>query len=235
MDNELKKSLEWYLCRVNEICQNLINGLSLNNKEELLIYKGRHRIFEHDINGMRYVYHGRGCCAFNEKIWIDWDFGYRSNWCGIDPFKVANTLERNKMKSVNDYDGNRIKAECEKAVSDGTMFLKYERYYFNIPISDTFVPCFPKDFDTLIIEHFGSSWSVPRNKVIDRFIRKSIWVSNQIEQRANIYTLRFMLEGNEVYSIPYEDTCYQESAVRIMSDDIIQNAKRNELRENGMS
>ncbi len=232
MDDELKRILEWYICKVNEVCINLINGLHLNNKEELLRYRSTKNIYEHNINGMRYAYHGRGCCAFNEQFWIDWDFGYRSSWCGIDPFKVAETLSRNKMKYVHDYDGYRIKDECEKAVSDGTMFFKYDRYYFSILKHDTFVPCFPKDYDTLVIEHFGSSWSVPRNKVIDRFIRKSIWVSNQIEQCTNIYTLKFMIEGKEIYSIPYEDTCYQDSAVKIMSEDIIQNAKRNALRKN---
>ena len=231
MNEELTGILEWYISKVNEVCHNLIHGLNLNNKEELARHRSMHLEYEYHINGMNYAYHGRGCCAFSEEFWIDWDFGYRSSWCGIDPAKVAYTLKRNNMKYENDYNEYRIKEECEKAVADGMMFIIYERYYFDRSINNTFVPHFPNDYDTLIIEHFGTSWTLPRNKVIDRFIRKSIWVSNQIEQCTNIYNLRFFLEGKEVYSIPYEDTCYQESAVRIMSDDIIQNAKKNALKE----
>ncbi len=48
----------------------------------------------------------------------------------------------------------------------------------------------------------------------------------------NIYRLCFLLNHKEVYSIPYEDTCYPENAVKIMSDIILKmvNAK-NELHD----
>lgn len=64
-----------------------------------------------------------------------------------------------------------------------------------------------------------------RNKVIDRFIRKSRRVYNSIEKSLNKYTLRFILEGKEIYSIPYDDIGYPENAVRIMNDILINLSK----------
>lgn len=35
--------------------------------------------------------------------------------------------------------------------------------------------------------------------------------------------LKFLLDKKEVYTIPYNDSCYPENAVKIMSDEIISN------------
>lgn len=35
--------------------------------------------------------------------------------------------------------------------------------------------------------------------------------------------LRFLLQGKELYQIPYSDTAYPESAVKIMSDVVLRN------------
>lgn len=103
------------------------------------------------------------------------------------------------------YDKNLIKNICEKAIDDGIMFKQYEQYYFSISKSETFEPNFPKEFDTLVVEHHGLKWSIPRNKIIDRFIRKSKRVYNQIDKNQDKYLLLFMFEGREIYSIPFDD------------------------------
>ena len=73
------------------------------------------------------------------------------------------------------------------------------------------------------MEHLGSSCTIPRNKIIDRFIRKSRRVYNQIDKNKNRYILKFILEGKEIYSISYDDIGYPEKAIEIMSDDILHN------------
>lgn len=75
----------------------------------------------------------------------------------------------------------------------------------------------------LVIEHSDFRWSVPRNKLIDKFIRKSRKIYNQIEKNEDKYLLRFFLEGKEVCVLPYDDIGYPDSAVKIMNDDILQN------------
>ena len=67
------------------------------------------------------------------------------------------------------------------------------------------------------------TWSIPRNKIIDKFIRKSRWVHKQIDKNKDTYILRFMLKGKEIYSISYDDIGYPEEAVKIMSDEILYN------------
>ncbi len=82
------------------------------------------------------------------------------------------------------------------------------------------------DWDFGFVDYFDSSWSLPRNRNIDRFIRKSTWVYNQIDKSEYKYMLRFLLRGKEIYAIAYNDICYPENAVKIMSDEIIKKLHR---------
>lgn len=114
-----------------------------------------------------------------------------------------------------------MKAECEQAVSLGEMYQKHNLYYFTIPVSETFEPQFPKEFDTLIVEHFEDRWVIPRNRMVERFLRKSRRVYREIGSSLNKYTLRFMLDGKETGTFLYDDICYPERAVTIMREILI--------------
>lgn len=221
--------LKDYLKSVDNICADLIQkineteNLKLRNKYDFLAYRADCKKMEFEANGVHYRFHGKGCTAFNEDIFIDWDFGYRSRWCGIDPWKVSITLKKNKEKFVGTYDGNSIKSFCDLSVKNNIMYKEAEQYYFKIPESETFIPDFPLEYDTLIIEHFNLRWVIPRNKLIDRFIRKSSRVYKDIYNNDDRYILRFFLKGKEIYNIPYDDIGYPENAIKIMSDEIICN------------
>ena len=65
---------------------------------------------------------------------------------------------------------------------------KHNLYYFTIPVSETFEPQFPKEFDTLIVEHFEDRWVIPRNRMVERFLRKSRRVYREIGSSLNKYT-----------------------------------------------
>lgn len=232
MEEKFKNIVEEYLNEVNNVCGKLINGLNslenvcLRSKMDFLEYRAKTHKMEYEIDGISFRFHGKGCTAFNKEVFIDWDFGYRSRWCGIDPWKVATTLERNGYDNREYYNGDLIRSLCEQAVLEGVMFKQRDQYYFTIPADETFEPDFPEEFDTLIIEHFDTKWSIQRNKIVDRFIRKSKKVYNQIGKCDDKYILKFLLEGKEVYTIPYDDTGYPESAVKIMSDEIIRNLNK---------
>lgn len=135
------------------------------------------------------------------------------------------TLMKNKSKYVEYYDGKLLKEACEQALTEGEMLEKNGLYHYPIPIKETFSSVFPKDYDTLVIEHFDDKWTISRNKVIDRFLRKS----NRVYNSENIHILRFPPDNKEVYSIPYDDICYPENAIKIMTDDIIWNLKKTSL------
>ena len=225
MNENFKVVAKEYIEKVNTVCSNLLNGLNLKSKEELWEYRETHHEMEFVINGIKYIFHGRGCRAFNDEFFLDWDFGYGSRWCGIEPWLLARTLEKNKSRFVEYYDGNKVKEECEQAVLNKEMYKKYDLYYFVTPISETFELDFPKEFDTLIIEHFNLQWKIKRNKMVDRFLRKSKRVSQHIEKSPNKYILRFILDGKEVYTIPFDDIGYPEKAVKIMFELLRNNNK----------
>lgn len=229
MNHELKLIIDEYLENVAKLCTVMLKELGLKTKRELLLYLRENKIWELSIQGINYQFHGRGCYARYDGKYINWDFGYRSRWCGIDPWFIAITLQENGSKYSEYFDGKMIQEECEKAVQNNEMFLIYGQYYFVIPMNETFKPDFPDEFDSLIIEYFGSQWEVKRNKVINRFIRKSTWVYKGIENIKDKYILRFMSNGKEIYSIPYCDIGYPENAIKIMSDDIINNLMRAEI------
>ena len=233
MEEELQIILKEYIKDVEDVCHILVKSinssenLNLKNKYDFFAYRSCCKKMEFEAEGIRYRLHGKGCTAFNVKKFIDWDFGYRSRWCGIDPWKVSNTLKRNNDPHIEYYDGDLLQAICEESVKEGIMFKKYDQYYFETPVKETYKPEFPAEFDTLIIEYFNSHWSIPRNKIVERFIRKSTWIYNQINKEEDKYILKFLLKGKEVYVIPYNDICYPENAIRIMTDDIIWNLKKN--------
>lgn len=228
MNDELSIILEDYIKTVSSLCDNLLLELGFKCKRELIIYLyySGHRIDELDCNGVHYFFHGRGCLAEHGNIRINWDFGYRGRWCGINPWFVAEFLKWNGNELCEYYDGNKIKEECVVALESGEMFEKYGQYYLIIPKNQTFKPDFPGEFDSLIIEHFDSRWRIPRNKVINRFIRKATWVFNEVDKNPDKYNLRFMSGDEEIYQIFYDDIGYPENAIKIMSDDIIRNLEK---------
>lgn len=235
MNSILKTIIDEYIVNVNNVCHKLLEGLNaqeklnLKTKSDFFEYRSTVRKMEFDINGIEYKFHGRGCSAFSKELYLDWDFGYRSRWCGIDPWMLGMTLKKNNNPHIEYYEGRLLKVACEQAVEEGIMFEKNGLYYFSIPRNETFCPDFPKEYDTLVIEYVHDIWTIPRNKVIDRFLRKSNIIHKEIYNSDNVYTLRFFLENKEIYKIPYDDICYPENAIRIMSDDILWNLKKKSL------
>jgi len=224
MDKELKIVTKNYIENVNRVCINLLDSYNLKNKFDFFEYRRIHSLVEFKANGIKYRLHGKGCLAFNDEMYIDWDFGYRSRWCGVDPWLLATTLERNKDVHIKYYNGSLIKEAYEQAVIDGEMFKKNHQYYLSILMNDTFIPNFPKEYDTLVIKHFDKQWVLSRNKTIDRFIKKSTRVYNEIVNSPNPYILVFFLNNKEIYNILYDDIGYPQKAIEIMDSILIEEA-----------
>lgn len=70
------------------------------------------------------------------------------------------------------------------------MYKKNGQYYFKFLDNKVFDPDFPKEFDTLLIEHADKKWYIPRNKLIDKFIRKSKKVYNKVGEGKNPFILK---------------------------------------------
>lgn len=229
MDERLKIILKEYIdevTRVSNILLRSINNsenLCLKNKYDFFEYRSKCNKMEFVAGGFKYRFHGKGCTVYNDERFLEWEFGYRSRWCGIEPWKVSMTLKGNSSPYIEYYDPKIIHTACEKCVEQGAMFKKYDQYYFEMTADETLKPEFPRVYDTLVVEYSNSSWSIPRNKLIDRFVRKSTRVYNQINWQEDKYLLKFLLAGNRIFEIPYNDTCYPENAVKIMSDEIIKN------------
>jgi hypothetical protein len=232
VEEKARKILEEYIQNVEEVCRKLLDNLnrtqnlSLKTKWDFFDYRAQAQQVQFEANGISYRLHGKGCTAFNEKLFLDWDYGYRSRWCGINPWKVAMTLKKSNCNDFENYDGNKIQNICEQAVAAQLMFKQYNQYYFTIPEDEMFKPSFPKEFDTLVIEYGEQSWSIPRNKVIDRFLRKCTKISMNINKNENKYILKFIFNEEEVYSVPYDDIGYPENAIKIMSDEVLKNPNK---------
>ena len=213
MDEKLEIYMKSYIKNIENICLYVIKELNVNNKIGLLEYKRSHKQWEYQVGKARLYFHGIGCIAKNDDFFYDWDFGYGSRWCGINPFLLERTMEENNLEI---YDYKLIKEECEQAVKEGKMYKRYGLYYFSMLESELITPNFPKEFDTLIINHFEEEYVINRNKVIERFLRKSNKVCKGIENYYDRYILRFMLNGKEIYKFYFSDVGYPEKAVNLM-------------------
>lgn len=128
METTLEILTKEYIKKVHEICEFMLLHLDITSKEELC----RHGLCNQ--NGMieqngvvsYYFFHGIGCEFKNCRIEIDWDFGYGTYWCGLDPWKVYKYLKYLK----SDISLGEIKEGYDKAVREGKMVLKDDRYYF---------------------------------------------------------------------------------------------------------
>jgi hypothetical protein len=219
MNDELKSIADEYTENVKKVCLLMLKAFNLRSKGDLLKYRALHQIGEFELNGNnKYFFHGRGCLFSNQDIKIDWDFGYGSRWCGLDPWFIANYIKDNLKNSSEFSDGNKIQKEFEQAVTNGEMIKKYGMFYFTIPAIDTFQPDFPKEYDILIVEYYGVQRIIKRNKKVDKFIRKSRRVSKKIGEGPEVYNLRFLKEGKQIYSIPYDDIGYPERSVLLMNE-----------------
>lgn len=232
MDDKIKSVIDGYIANVEDVCCKLLEGINtqenqdLRTKWDFFEYRGNVRKTEFIINDITYRLHGKGCFAFGEGLFLNWDFGYRSRWCGIDPWMLGMTLKLGGSSQTEYFDGKLLDEACELAVMEGEMFKKNGLYHYSINKVDTFLPDFPKEYDTLVIEYSHEKWILPRSKMTDRFIRKSNWICNQIWGNKNTYVLRFFLENRELYSVPYDDINYPEHAIKIMTDTILWNLKK---------
>lgn len=121
-----------------------------------------------------------------------------------------------KKNGIEEYAAFYIRQQCQKGVEEGKMYEKYGLYYFSIPETEWIIADFPKEFDTLIIERLGKTYTFQRNKLVDRFLRKSNKVYKNIEDYYDKYTLRFMLNGKEIYQCYFSDVGYPPKAVELM-------------------
>ena len=66
MDKDLELVIKEYITSVNSVCNIVLKELKLNTKFDFLEYKAKHRQMELEVNGMRFIFHGRGCIATND-------------------------------------------------------------------------------------------------------------------------------------------------------------------------
>lgn len=223
MNKDFENAINNYFETVSEACEYLINhinntsNLELKCKFELYTFLRENRVYDYIAGEREYRFHGAGCSVFvHDKKVIDWDFGYRSWWCGIDPYKMAVTLKSMGYSNELFYDSNYINALCEIMHNQDELKIYKGQYYPDLLKKETMHTCFPAVFDTMVINYFDKKLECPRTKLVDRFIRKSKIVYKYIEELENNVVLEFLDNGKVVAKILYNDAAYQDSAVEIM-------------------
>lgn len=228
MDKVFLKAVEVYNFVVEEACMLLLNYLEkkqqivVRNKYGLYDYLNRSHKFEIVVDDKKYIFHGSGCTVLsNDTSIIDWDFGCRSWWCGIQPFKMAQTLKKIKFTEKEYYDGDHIKGKCEQYLSEGFLYYYKGQYYIDMIRLKCKRVEFPVDYDKMAVHYKGISRVFLRCKNIDRFIRKSNLVYEGISALKDNYILIFYKNDKEITKVPYNDIAYPYAAVKIMNEEII--------------
>jgi len=224
MNKEFDLAICKYYDIVKEKCESLINHIYLRNdktlrdKYELFSYLRNNKISNYQYDGINYIFHGCGCTVFSDDIVIaDWDFGYRSLWCGIDAYKMALTLKNNAYINSSFYEANFISDLCKTYTEQGDLVLYKNQYYINLLNTGTIKTSFPTIYDELRICYKDIELSFDKSKDIDRFMRKSREIYKDIEKLDNNYLLIFRYNNMDVYRVFYNDVAYPDSAVEIMT------------------
>ncbi len=228
MDEKFLKAVKTYYHIVEEACNLLVENIvkrdqvTILNKFELYDYLHKKLVLEYAIDERKYFFHGGGCTVYiNDIPMIEWDFGYRSWWCGIDPFKMAETLKSFSYEETEYYDRTYIKNECEHYLAQKELYLYRGQYYIDLLKIRCRKMKISTDYERMIVEYKGISKSYLKCKSIDKFIRKSINVYDGIDKLPNNYTLVFLKQNVEIARILYNDIAYPASAVKIMNGEII--------------
>ena len=130
ISNLLELLSKEYLTCVEDVCNLMLKGLGLNSKEDLINYRMKHGKGHFYLFGKNeYCFHGRGCRFENEKLKIDWDFGYDNLWCGLDPWKLFYYIKDNIH--TNEFrDGRQIGEVFDNWVASKMMVRVAGLYYF---------------------------------------------------------------------------------------------------------
>lgn len=57
-------------------------------------YRYESNIWEFSVGEIKLSFHGRGCIAKYGENFYDWDFGYGSRWCGVNPYLLETTMKK---------------------------------------------------------------------------------------------------------------------------------------------
>ena len=118
-----------YISCVDDIYTLMLKVFGLNSKDDMILFRGKNGQGNFYLEGdNHYTFHGRGCWFCNDKIKIDWDFGYGHRWCGLDPWKMYNYLVDNNIENPFD-NGHQVKELFTQLVAEGKMEIKYGLYY----------------------------------------------------------------------------------------------------------
>lgn len=228
MEDRFIEAIRTYFAIVENACDLLINfierteKITLLNKYGLYNYFNRSHKFQFDIDDKKYCRHGNGMMVLHEDtVVVDWNFGYKSWWCGIDPFLMATTLEGASFENAEYYDGKLIKEKCEQYVQDDFLYFCSGQYYINMLKFECVKVEFPSKFDRIVVEYKGNKRSFSRNKSIDKFIRESNMIYSGIKNLKDNYIIIFYYNDEEVARILYNDIAYPDLAVEIMNEEII--------------
>ncbi|MEE3494335.1 MAG: hypothetical protein VZR06_04185 [Butyrivibrio sp.] len=227
MKDEYIKAYERYYRVVEGACISLIDYFNKDDvviwdKYSLFEYLHKEKIVEVFLGEKKYCFHGAGCTVMvHESPSIDWDFGCKSWWCGIDPYKMARTLKADEYENHEFYSGEYIRGICEKCCLEKTMFIYKNLYYINLLSLGVKELKKPAVYDKMIVKYKGKIKEFPKAKSIDKFLRKSIYVYSNIESLNDLYSLSFISEGKEVLNFVYKDIAYPENASKIMNEEII--------------
>lgn len=228
MDIIFKKAMDEYLEMVEDTCEELLNDINKNTQiqvrdiYDLLGYKSSNLIQDWILEEKLYRFHGSGCAVYEGKEKkIDWDYGFRGRWCGIEPIKTAQTLIVNNSIYKEYYSADNILEMCEAYCATGEMFKVGNQYYFDLLKQGCITPSFPEEYDSLIVSYHGYRKQFQRTKLIDKFIRKSVKIYDRIEELNNNFELDFYQGEESVFKIYYNVMAYPENAVKILTDQII--------------
>lgn len=133
MNNTLKDLIEDYHSKIRQAMMLMQTHLGLQPPQDQLEWLMESGIPPQGYFGhtqqYHYWLHGTGCNVEIDGLIVSWDFDLLGEWQGIDPWKLSEFVEFNRLNYPDFAEPEAIIAELDRALSRGEIESRHGLYY----------------------------------------------------------------------------------------------------------
>ena len=132
MEEELTNLLKEYVVNIEKAMKLIYQKFSLTNNYDLICLRTKYHGYV-EIEEGTYIFHGAGCRFEGKNFYVDFQFGGKKHYGGIETHTFCNTLMETHSKIFEKYEhitlNDFVVRICNKLVEEGMMY-KDQFYFF---------------------------------------------------------------------------------------------------------
>lgn len=128
VEDELVILLKEYVKNINTAMKLMYQRFLLKNNNDVIDLRTKYHGYIEIEEGI-YIFHGGGCRFESNEFYVDFQFGGKKHYGGIEPNTFCICLEETHPFIYQKYNSNMVKEKCEELVEKRVMY-KDQFYFF---------------------------------------------------------------------------------------------------------